>query len=248
MAKRFAFGGGHVMLGADGGPVAFAHPRDPGRSYLLDAASQGWHGPDHRWGSGFVITPEGSGRWQAAADVAWRPGGVTTRHRPRPGLELVLDGRVTAEHFVETYTWTNTSARPVQVTGLAVSVPVRDVYDGAASALARSCHAHVFTAGAWSWILAEPMSGTPPLLGVIVREGSCGRTRSSPATATPPPTAGATCWCMPPITPATRTPSAGSRFWSWRPARATRCPGRWAGTTAAKPSCRLPTLRRRCRC
>ncbi|MCP2356919.1 hypothetical protein HD597_003939 [Nonomuraea thailandensis] len=171
MAKRFAFGGGHVMLGADGGPVAFAHPRDPGRSYLLDAASQGWHGPDHRWGSGFVITPEGSGRWQAAADVAWRPGGVTTRHRPRPGLELVLDGRVTAEHFVETYTWTNTSARPVQVTGLAVSVPVRDVYDGAASALARSCHAHVFTAGAWSWILAEPMSGTPPLLGVIVREG-----------------------------------------------------------------------------
>jgi hypothetical protein len=169
--RAFEFGGGRVLLGPDGGPVAFEHPADPGRSYLLDEASEAWHGPDHYWGTGFVITPEGSGRWQAASDLDWRDDGVTVRHRPRPELDLDVVRRVTAEHFIESYTWTNTGDHEVLLTGLAVNVPIRDVYDEAVSALARSCHAHIFTGGAWSWILAEPMSAAPPLLGVIVREG-----------------------------------------------------------------------------
>ncbi|MDP4510732.1 hypothetical protein [Nonomuraea turcica] len=172
MTKRFEFGGGSARLGPDGGPVSFEHPRDPSRVYLLDEALDVWHGPDHRWGTGFVITPKGSGRWQEPDGVDWHAGGVTAWHRPRPDVALEVGRRVTGDHFIESYTWTNTGDHAIQLTGLAVNVPVRDVYDGAATALARSCHAHLFTGGAWSWILAEPMSGTPPLLGVIVREGS----------------------------------------------------------------------------
>jgi hypothetical protein len=172
MTKTFMFGGGGVELGPDGAPTAFLHPRDPGRVYLLSETLEEWHGPDHSWGSGFVITPEGSGRWQTANAVDWHAGGVTAWHRPRADLELTIDRRTDGDHWVETYRWTNAGDRAVEITGLAVNVPVRDVYDGARSALARGCHAHVFTGGAWSWILAEPMSGAAPLLGVIVREGS----------------------------------------------------------------------------
>ncbi|MEQ4717439.1 hypothetical protein [Nonomuraea sp. B19D2] len=172
VTRRFEFGGGSVLLGQDGAPVSFEHAADPDRLYLLDEALDTWHGPDHSWGSGFMITPEGSGRWASPVDLDWRADGVTARHRPLPGLGLEVTRRARNGRFTETYTWTNTGDHEIALTGLAVNTPIRDLYDGAATALARSCHAHVFTGGAWSWLLAEPMSGNAPLLGVIVREGS----------------------------------------------------------------------------
>ncbi|MFI6679213.1 hypothetical protein [Kribbella sp. NPDC050470] len=171
MRRAFEFGGGRVVLGPDGGPVAFEHPADPGRIYLLDETRETWHGPDHFWGTGFVITPQGSGRWQTVAGIDWSHDSVTVRHAPRPDLDLTVVRRVAGDRFTESYTWSNLGAEAIDLTGLAINLPIRDVYDGAASALAQSCHAHVFTGGAWSWVLAEPMSATPPLLGVIVREG-----------------------------------------------------------------------------
>ncbi|RVX40284.1 hypothetical protein EDD27_2686 [Nonomuraea polychroma] len=167
-----SFGDGRVVLGAEAAPVAFEHAADPDRLYLLDESIESWHGPDHSWGAGFVITSCGAGRWQAPYAVEWRSDGVIARHRPVAGLELEIDRRVAGERYVETYRWTNTGSKPLEITGIGVNVPIRDVYDGAAASLARSCHAHVFTGGAWAWVLAEPMSGTPPLLGAIVREGA----------------------------------------------------------------------------
>ncbi len=176
MTRRFPFGGGQVVLDADAAPVAFEHASDPDRLYLLDEAADTWHGPDHGWGAGFAITSRGSGRWQTPYEIAWRADGTTARHRPVAGLELEVRRQVAGERYTETYTetytWTNTGDEPLAITGLGFNVPVRDVYDGAATALARSCHAHVFTGGAWSWVLAEPMAGTPPLLGAIVRTGA----------------------------------------------------------------------------
>ncbi|MFI7128120.1 hypothetical protein ACIBQ1_20645 [Nonomuraea sp. NPDC050153] len=170
--RRFAFGGGWVALGADAAPTAFGHASDPDRLYLLDEATDAWHGPDHHWGAGFAITSRGSGRWQRPYEIDWRADGATARHRPVRGLELEVRRQVAGERYTETHTWTNTGGEPLRVTGLGLNVPVRDVYDGAATALARSCHAHVFTGGSWSWVLAEPMSGAPPLLGAIVRTGA----------------------------------------------------------------------------
>ncbi|MEU4486801.1 hypothetical protein AB0H94_18300 [Streptomyces purpurascens] len=171
MTRRLAFGGGQVVLGTDASPMAFRHASDPNRLYLLDEVTDTWHGPDHAWGTGFAITSRGSGRWQTPHETDWRADGAIARHRPLPGLELEIRRQVAGDRYTETYTWTNTGDEPLRITGLGVNVPVRDVYDGAAGALARSCHAHVFTGGAWSWVLAEPMAGTPPLLGAIVRTG-----------------------------------------------------------------------------
>ncbi|MBK3568269.1 hypothetical protein [Streptomyces sp. MBT62] len=152
--------------------MAFRHASDPDRLHLLDETVDTWHGPDHGWGAGFAITSRGSGRWQTPTETEWHPDDLTARHHPLSGLELEIRRQVTGERYTETYTWRNTGDEPLRITGLGLNVPIRDVYDTAAGALARSCHAHVFTGGAWSWVLAEPMSGTPPLLGVIVRTGA----------------------------------------------------------------------------
>jgi hypothetical protein len=150
-----------VTFHEDGFPLRFTHPDLPGHPFLLQEGTDVWHTPDHRWGSGFAVTSRGSGRWGA--------GGGT--HEPVPGLELT----VTRRHclpLVETYTWTNTGRSPLTIGSLALSLPIRDVYDSAEDSLTRACHAHVWTGGAWSWVLAQPMAGTGPVLGTIVREGA----------------------------------------------------------------------------
>ncbi|MDT0344462.1 hypothetical protein [Streptomyces litchfieldiae] len=180
--RRFAFGGGRVVLGADGAPTAFEHVADPDRLYLLDETVDAWHGPDHHWGAGFANTSRGSGRWQTPYVIEWRADGATASHRPVAGLELEVRRRVAGERYTEVHTWTNTGDEPLRITGLGLNVPVRDVYDGAATALARSCHAHVFTGGrghgCWP-------SRWPARHRCSVRSSGrarCGRTRSSPAT------------------------------------------------------------------
>ncbi|MFE0149426.1 hypothetical protein ACFWY5_19915 [Nonomuraea sp. NPDC059007] len=146
----------------DGSPLRFTHPDLPGHPFLLQEGADRWHTPAHRWGSGFAITSRGSGRWNAASGT----------HEPVPGLTLTI-ARTTGETaLTETYTWLNTGDSPLTLGSLAVSLPIRDVYDDAEDALTRACHAHVWTGGAWSWVLAQPMSGEGPVLGTIVREGA----------------------------------------------------------------------------
>ncbi len=147
-----------VKFHEDGAPALFVHPELPEHPFLLQEGSDRWHTAAHRWGAGFAITSRGSGRWRG-------PGRVTDSLR----LEVT---RSAGERLLETYTWTNDSDSPLTVGSLAISLPIRDVYDSAADSLARACHAHVWTGGAWSWVLAQPMSGVGPVLGTVVRRGS----------------------------------------------------------------------------
>ncbi|MFI6900931.1 hypothetical protein ACIBKY_06710 [Nonomuraea sp. NPDC050394] len=146
----------------DGFPLRFTHPGLPGHPFLLQEDTDRWHTPAHRWGSGFAITSRGSGRWNAASGT----------HEPVPGLTLTIDRTTGDDALTETYTWLNTRDSPLTLGSLAISLPIRDVYDDAEDALTRACHAHVWTGGAWSWALAQPMSGEGPVLGMIVREGA----------------------------------------------------------------------------
>lgn len=169
--RTLTFGGGTVHVDDDGTPVAFAHPQAPWRRYLLDPVLDPWHGAGHAWGSGWVTTDAGTGRWARPTGTTWHGAAATSLHHPLPRLRLTVHREVDGPHLIERYTWTCTGPGPVRITGLAVDVPVRDVYDLAGTALRRSCHAHVFTGGAWAWVLAAPMDGLDPLLGVVVTEG-----------------------------------------------------------------------------
>lgn len=158
---QLQLGTGSVTLHEDGFPLRFTHPDLPGHPFLLQEGADAWHTPAHRWGSGFAITDRGSGRWPA--------GGA--EHEPVPGLVLTVT-RAGGDRLTETYRWTNHGDSPVTIGSLALSLPFRDVYDSAEDSLASACNAHVWTGGAWSWILAQPMSGEGPVLGTIVRQGA----------------------------------------------------------------------------
>ncbi|MFC0672570.1 hypothetical protein [Brachybacterium hainanense] len=67
----------------------------------------------------------------------------------------------------------NPTDRPVMVpTGeLAITLPLRDLYDDPALCLTSRCHVHLSTAGTSSYVLARRMGGDGPHLGLVLTEG-----------------------------------------------------------------------------
>ncbi|MFE3452006.1 hypothetical protein ACFXJ8_24105 [Nonomuraea sp. NPDC059194] len=165
-------GKGRLILGAaDGAPLRFEHPDLPGHGFLLDEATERWHTAENRWGTGFLVSDLGTCRWNRPRRVEADTDQVTVVHDLLPGLELEVT-RTGGEVLVESYRLVNALDRDVQVTGLGIQTPLRDIYPSAEESLAGACHAHVWTGGSWSWVLAQPMSGQTPLLGLILREGA----------------------------------------------------------------------------
>ena len=92
-------------------------------------------------------------------------------YAPTPEINLTVQ-RIFGSTLTETYSWRNTSQRPLVILSLGLSTPWRDLYTSAVDALTGAVHAHVFCGGAESWVLAEPMSGDQPLLGLILDKGA----------------------------------------------------------------------------
>lgn len=164
-------GAGQVTVTGDGAPLEFRHPDLPAHRFLLQETSDAWHSAEHRWGTGFMITDQGSGRWQAPERTLWRHDQAIVSYAPTPEINLTVH-RIFGSTLTETYSWRNTSQRPLAILSLGLSTPWRDLYTSAVDALTAAVHAHVFCGGAESWVLAEPMSGDQPLLGLIVDEGA----------------------------------------------------------------------------
>ncbi len=169
-------GTGRVLIAADtGAPLAFEHPQLPGHSFLLGegAPAEPWHTEEHRWGSGFVITDRGAGRWQHPNQVAVAGLQIRASYPAVAGLRPSAE-RDLGERLVERYAWRNQSDHTITIGSLGINTPFRDLYVSAADALASGVHAHVFTGGSWAWVLAEPMGGQSPVLGLILRAGQLG--------------------------------------------------------------------------
>ncbi len=171
MAAELAAGAGRVIIDpTDGSPVQVVDPDAPDRRFVLDERTDPSHSAEHRWGSGFVITDTGSARWRDPDDLLITPGRVEARFDLGPGLRLTVH-RTAGDRMVERYELHNLGSTTVRVGSLAINVPLRDVYAGAAEALREAVHAHVWTGGADAWVLAEPMSGTGQSLGLILDVG-----------------------------------------------------------------------------
>lgn len=171
MPSSLRVGEGSVTLNDEAAPLRFHHPDAPAHPYLLQESSENWHTAENRWGAGFLISDRGAARWQHPAVVTGEPGRVVTRHEPLPGLTLEVT-RTGGETLTETYRLTNTLDTELRISGLAVQTPFRDIYPSSAESLAGACHAHVWTGGSWAWALAQPMSGSGPLLGLVLRTGA----------------------------------------------------------------------------
>jgi hypothetical protein len=166
------FGAGVAELDPNtGSPVRFIADDAPDRRYLLHDGLK-WHSDEHRWGSGHVITDRGAARWATPTTVQQHEGAVLA------GFDDVLDGlrieveRTGGDRLTERYRFTNTGRDPVTLTSVGIQTPFADLYENAQAAIEQSVHAHLFTGGTWAWVLAQPMSGTGPHLGLIVRDGA----------------------------------------------------------------------------
>lgn len=169
---RIELGAGQVVLSATtGAPRQFTDPDAPERRFLLDDASP-WHSLEHEWGSGFVIGQQASARWGTPHEFEQHAGGSRAVHRLAGDLELTVTRDWSGEQLVERFTFTNRSSQSQRLDTIGIQVPIADVYENATSALATSVHAHVWTGGTWSWLLAQPMSGLGRSLGLVVTRGS----------------------------------------------------------------------------
>lgn len=168
---EWAISGGRVLVDeASGGPAAIVADADPARRYLLDQVHEPWHGDEHRWGSGFVITSRGAARWSTPRQLELDAQGSVAEHALVPGASLVVE-REAGEVLRETYRLRNTGPDALRIGAMGVVVPIHDVYDRAETALATAVHAHVWTGGATAWLLAQPMSGDGPVLRLQLVEG-----------------------------------------------------------------------------
>ncbi len=167
----FRIGAGEVAIDArDGMPRSFSHPVAPQRRYVLDEATEAWHTGEHRWGSGFIITDRGTSRWNVPTELRLAPGRLHARHRLLDGLDLVVE-RVAGTMLRESYRLVNTTSGPISILSMGITVPVRDIYPSATESLRTAVHAHVFTGGSWAWLIAQPMDGAPPVLGLKLVSG-----------------------------------------------------------------------------
>ncbi len=164
------FNAGHALLDpVTGAPLQFVDEADPERRFLL-TRDLPWHTAAHLWGSGHLVAAGRTVRWSTPAEQHLASNLQSLEFDLGPELRLVVE-RSGGAVLTERYSWRNSSARDVTITGLGVQTPFADLYPSAAEALPRCVHAHVFTGGSWAWVLAQPMSGRGRCLGLIVRRG-----------------------------------------------------------------------------
>ncbi len=91
------------------------------------------------------------------------------------GLETEVFRSYTPEDtLIETYVFHNRTAFDIFTmgTGLGIYTPFPDHYADADTCMKQRCNTHLWCGGSSSYIMALRMGGTPPHLGMVLREGS----------------------------------------------------------------------------
>lgn len=162
-------GGAVVLDESTGAPLAFVSKEAPELRYLLSEGGDPWHTAEHRWGSGFVAGSVAA-RWNRPDRVETMADGSVSSFDLDPRLRLTI-ARTFRGEFRERYVFEASGDEPVIITSAGIVTPFRDVYDDAASSLVHGVHAHVWTGGSHAWVIAQPMSGDRPVLGLQLDEG-----------------------------------------------------------------------------
>lgn len=172
VASSLTFGNGKAELDPQTGSiVGFFNADSPKREYLIDADIP-WHSPDFYWGTGMVVTSQGSGSW-ITPSVGEVRNNVQKLHFDMAHVGLELDvTRSGGTHMQERYVWRNVSGSALTISQLSLEAPFNNYYPSAQKALDECVNAHVFAGGSWAWCYAEPMDGSMPSLGLIVRKGA----------------------------------------------------------------------------
>jgi len=87
-------------------------------------------------------------------------------------INVQVGRRQDGDDLVETYTFTNTSKRTVQLKNIGIYAPFNDNYPDAHTCMTSRCNVHVNANGKGAWVNALRMGGKAPHLGLMVIEGS----------------------------------------------------------------------------
>ncbi len=150
---------------AKGGGVAnFVISGDAATDWLVktDGSQYPWIGSRYQWGNGYFEIDGQRAFWQLDGAAKTRVGGV----------EISVTRQSDGEDILERYTFTNKSAKDLDLTNIGIFTPFNDNYPGALICMTNRCHAHIWTGGRVAWVKAMRMNGKGPHLGLILCEGS----------------------------------------------------------------------------
>ena len=170
--REYRFDEGTVACNPiDGSIERIEHPLHPDMNFLLGADQAEWHHPPFNWGKGFLITDQGSGRWDHPRLLSMLSDGLDADYEPIPNVSLKVRRRF-GDRWTERYCLTNKTDATIAIRSFAISIPFRDIYPSARECLKSACHAHVWTGGAFSYAWATAMNGRGPGLGLVVDKGA----------------------------------------------------------------------------
>ncbi|HEY6739717.1 MAG TPA: hypothetical protein VI076_12805, partial [Actinopolymorphaceae bacterium] len=168
--QTYPCGEGTVEIDADGFVVGARHPAHPGLDALLTPRTAPWFGRESGWGTGFLLSSAGSGRFVRPESLEFSADGTTSAYTPVDGLRLTVE-RTFGDRWRERYRLRNRRDVPVTIGSFAIHTPIADTYGPAATVLRERLHAHVWTGGAESWLVGVRMDGTPPAFVLDLTEG-----------------------------------------------------------------------------
>jgi hypothetical protein len=169
--REFKFGEGSVACNpVDGSIERIEHPLHPEMNFLLGADQAEWHHPPFNWGKGFLITDQGSGRWDHPRLLSVLSNGADADYAPIPNVPLKVRRRFD-DRWTERYCLTNKTDATIAIRSFAISIPFRDIYPSARECLKSACHVHLWAGGAFSYVWVTAMNGRGPGLGLVVDKG-----------------------------------------------------------------------------
>lgn len=138
------------------------------------ADSVKWQQPSQDWGLGQYQTDERGAEIQKWETPVWKTisGNTASLLYKTDVLNVLVKRHPEGIYYVETYTFTNNTSKPVNIKRLGVFTPFNDNYPDARTCATNRCNAHIWAGMYASYVNALRMNGRGPHLGLVLTQGA----------------------------------------------------------------------------
>lgn len=155
-----------------------SHPADENRMNWIfsstPADSVKWQQPWQDWGMGqFQLDEPGATivKWDIPVQKNISDNKATLLYKT-DYLNVLVNRYAEGHQYVETYTFTNHTNRPISIKKLSIFTPFNDNYPDARICATNRCNAHIWAGMHASYVNALRMNGTGPHLGLVLTKGA----------------------------------------------------------------------------
>lgn len=133
-----------------------------------DGSQYPWVDARYGWGLGYLSVNGVAKSWREPVKVSADGSKVTYR---AGDIEVSVKRKATDGGFTETYTFTNKSKEAKRLTDIGVYTPWNDNYPNAEQCMTGRCHAHIWTGGESSYVVARRMEGKGQGVALLLTKG-----------------------------------------------------------------------------